>query len=86
MDELSDPLAHYHLVAPRTPKRCEECLMERSLCVHLRLCLTGGHVGCCNSSRLKFARRQAGSAGHPRVQSFQPGESWRWCYVHEALV
>ena len=29
---------------------CEECEKIGSDWVHLRLCLTCGHVGCCNSS------------------------------------
>jgi hypothetical protein len=24
--------------------------------------------------------------GHPIVRSFEPGEDWRWCFVHEAMV
>jgi len=24
--------------------------------------------------------------GHPIVQSFEPGEHWRWCFVDEAMV
>jgi uncharacterized UBP type Zn finger protein len=54
--------------------------------VHLRLCLTCGHVGCCDSSPLRHARTHAFAAGHPIVQSFEPGEDWRWCYVDEAYV
>jgi hypothetical protein len=50
--------------------------------VHLRLCLTCGHVDCCDSSPLRHAREH----GHPIVQSIEPGENWRWCFVHEALV
>jgi len=23
---------------------------------------------------------------HPIVQSIEPGENWRWCYVHENYV
>jgi hypothetical protein len=54
--------------------------------VHLRLCLTCGHVGCCDSSPLRHARGHAFAVGHPIVASFEPGESWRWCYVDEAYV
>jgi hypothetical protein len=54
--------------------------------VHLRLCLTCGHVGCCDSSPLRHARGHAYGIGHPIVQSFEPGENWRWCYVDETYV
>jgi hypothetical protein len=73
-------------VVPRTPEGCEECLRTGSAWVHLRLCLTCGHVGCCDSSPGKHARLHAHAAGHPIVQSFQPGEDWRWCYVDETYV
>jgi hypothetical protein len=35
---------------------------------------------------MKHARRHAHALGHPIVASFEPGENWRWCYVHEAFV
>jgi ubiquitin-hydrolase Zn-finger-containing protein len=73
-------------VTPRTPQGCEECLALGSSWVHLRLCLTCGHVGCCDSSPLRHARGHAFAVGHPIVASFEPGESWRWCYVDEAYV
>jgi hypothetical protein len=50
------------------------------------LCLTCGHVGCCDSSPMRHARAHAHSIEHPIVQSFEPGETWRWCYVHETFV
>jgi uncharacterized UBP type Zn finger protein len=51
--------------------------------VHLRLCLACGHVGCCDSSKNKHASKHAGVTRHPVVQSFEPGESWRYCYVDD---
>jgi uncharacterized UBP type Zn finger protein len=82
-----DPhLKYIRPVAPRTPEGCEECLLIGSPWVHLRLCLTCGHVGCCDSSPNRHARAHAGAAGHPIVRSLEPGESWRWCYVDEAFV
>ena len=73
-------------VIPRTPEGCEECLRTGSPWLHLRLCLTCGHVGCCDSSPGKHARRHAHGIGHPIVQSFEPGEDWRWCYYDETYV
>ncbi|MEU1800961.1 UBP-type zinc finger domain-containing protein [Streptomyces sp. NPDC019937] len=83
----SDPhLSMVRPVAPNTPQGCEECLRLGSPWVHLRLCLTCGHVGCCDSSPLKHARAHAAAASHPIVEPLEAGEEWRWCYVHEALV
>lgn len=70
---------------PTTPEGCEECLRDGTTWVHLRLCLTCGHVGCCDTGDDKHARVHAGASGHPVMRSFEAGEAWRWCYVHESL-
>jgi len=62
---------------------CEECLKSGDDWVHLRLCLTCGHVGCCDSSPNKHAARHFHSTGHPVVKSFEPDEQWAWCYEDE---
>jgi hypothetical protein len=54
--------------------------------VHLRLCLTCGHVGCCDDSNSKHATAHFHLTGHPVIGSLEPGENWRWCYVDEILV
>ena len=74
-------------VVPTTPGACAECRAEgRRLWVHLRMCLTCGHVGCCDSSGRKHATKHFRATGHPIMQSAQPGEDWRWCYVDETIV
>ena len=73
-------------VQPRTPGGCEECLASGSWWVHLRLCLTCGHVGCCDSSPNRHATRHYHATSHPIVQSVEPGEDWRWCYADEVEV
>ncbi len=67
-------------VEPRTPDGCEECLAQGGRWVHLRLCLTCGHVGCCDNSPGKHATKHYHRAGHPIIRSFEPGEEWGWCY------
>ena len=85
--QSADPhLDAIRAVEPRTPDGCEECLRTGSGWVHLRLCLTCGHVGCCDSSPHKHASAHAAEADHPIVRSFEPGEEWRWCYVDRAYV
>ena len=71
---------------PGTPEGCAECLEQGQRWVHLRLCLECGHVGCCDSSVGKHATAHFRGTGHPVIQSFQPGEDWRWCYVDEMIV
>jgi len=67
-------------------KGCEECLKMGDSWVHLRLCLSCGHVGCCDSSKNKHATKHFQSTQHPVVKSLEPGENWRWCYVDEIVA
>jgi hypothetical protein len=82
----SDP--HLKEIREVTPSSqgCEDCLRIGSDWVHLRLCLTCGHVGCCDDSPNRHATAHFHATRHPIIQSFEPGEDWRWCYVHEAVV
>ena len=74
-----------HTPEPTTHDGCEECLAQGTTWVHLRLCMTCGHVGCCDSSEYKHATAHYKEIGHPVIRSFEPGEAWRWCYVDHAL-
>ncbi len=69
----------------RTPEGCEECLRDGTRWVHLRLCLSCGHVGCCDSSVGKHAHLHFHETEHPVMRSIEPGEAWRWCYVDELV-
>jgi hypothetical protein len=72
-------------VTPRS-KGCADCVAVGSGWVHLRLCLACGYVGCCDDSPNQHARKHAAAAEHPIVQSFEPGEDWKWCYVDETFL
>ena len=72
-------------VSPNT-NGCEECLKTGGQWVHLRLCLTCGHVGCCDASPGKHATKHFRATSHPIIQSIEPGESWGWCYIDEAML
>jgi uncharacterized UBP type Zn finger protein len=72
-------------VRPRTPG-CEECLRDGDSWVHLRLCLTCGHVGCCDTSKNKHATRHFHETRHPIMRSLEPGEDWGWCYVDRLML
>ena len=79
-------LADAHDVEPRTPGGCEECLRTNGQWVSLRLCLSCGHVGCCNDSPGRHATRHFFQTGHPVVRSCAPDEDWAWCYVDEVMI
>lgn len=67
-------------------KGCEDCLKTGDRWVHLRLCLSCGHVGCCDSSNNKHARAHFNTLKHPIIRSFEPGEDWKWCYVDDTYI
>jgi uncharacterized UBP type Zn finger protein len=78
-------LKEIHNVTP-SGKGCKECLEMGDTWVHLRLCLSCGHVGCCDSSKNKHATKHFHQTKHPIIKSFEPGENWRWCYVDEVFL
>jgi monovalent cation/hydrogen antiporter len=63
---------------PRT-ERCEECGIRRML----RVCLTCGHVGCCDSAN-RHARQHARETGHPLIRAWKGG-AFVYCYEHRWL-
>jgi uncharacterized UBP type Zn finger protein len=69
-----------------TTSGCEECMKSGDSWVHLRLCESCGHVGCCDSSQNKHATKHFQATKHPVIKSFQPGENWRYCYIDEQMV
>ena len=82
---MSETCEHTADVRDVTPSAlgCEECLKMGSKWVHLRLCRTCGHVGCCENSPNKHATAHFHGEAHPIIQSYEPGEDWYYCYVDE---
>src|SRR6266851_7710987 len=62
---------------------CKECLEMGDTWVHLRLCRTCGHVGCCDESKNRHATKHFRATQHPIMTSLEPGEDWSWCYIDE---
>lgn len=86
MSESCSHLDQIRPVEPRTPNGCEECLATAKRWLHLRLCLTCGHVGCCDNSPGKHATHHFRTTNHPIMRSFEPGEDWGWCFIDELLM
>jgi uncharacterized UBP type Zn finger protein len=89
-DEACQELAPFqkrrsHAVRPASAA-CNECLAEGLQWVHLRLCMSCGHIGCCDSSPGRHATGHFHATQHPVIKSFEPGEEWAWCYVHESML
>lgn len=85
---MTEKCTHIDQISEVSPKTdgCEECLEMGDEWVHLRMCLICGHVGCCDSSRNKHARKHFEKTGHPLIQSAEPGEDWRWCFIDKVYV
>ena len=83
-----DTCAHLDETPPWAPTSaddglvCEACVAADVHWVSLRRCLTCGNVACCDSSPFRHATEHFHESTHPVMQSAQPGETWRWCFVH----
>jgi hypothetical protein len=71
---------------PASTDGCEDCLREGGVWLHLRICLTCGHVGCCDDSPNRHASRHAQTVDHPIIRSLEPGEEWSWCFKDELAM
>ena len=65
---------------------CKECLEAGDEWVHLRLCMSCGHVGCCDDSPNKHATKHSHRTRHPVIKSFEPGEDWAYCYPDDQMI
>lgn len=70
---------------PNAEGVCEDCVVEGTTWVHLRMCTACGHVACCDSSPRRHATAHFHDSGHPVMRSAEPGEDWRWCFVDNRL-
>ena len=71
---------------PAESAGCEDCLRDGGAWVHLRICLSCGHVGCCDSSPKRHASAHHLSSGHPLIRSIEPGETWNWCFEDQVAI
>jgi uncharacterized UBP type Zn finger protein len=78
-------LDQIHVERPEQVAGCEDCLAIGARWVHLRVCRTCGHIGCCDSSPNRHATKHAHQSDHPIVTSVEPGEDWSYCYVDDAM-
>ena len=82
------PCAHVEWIQAVEPSAdgCEDCLRIGGWWVHLRLCRTCGHVGCCDQSPNRHATKHFEAGGHPLIASLEPEEDWTWCFVDEVYL
>ena len=81
--EVCDDLDKHPTAETSTAGVCEECQRDGTQWVALRQCLDCGHLACCDSSPRQHATAHFRESQHAVMQSAEPGEDWRWCYVHQ---
>ena len=79
-----EPCEHFGEIRQVTARTngCEECIALGTAWNELRVCLSCGHVGCCEDSEHAHALQHFNATAHPMIASFERSESWIWCYVH----
>ena len=84
---MVDRCQHFDQIRDVRPsaKGCEDCLKAGDAWIGLRLCLTCGHVGCCDDSKNTHATAHFNQTQHPLIRSLEAGEKWGWCYVDKVL-
>jgi monovalent cation/hydrogen antiporter len=80
--EICADLTSHPAVETMEDPVCAACVAEGTTWVSLRQCLDCGNVGCCDSSVMRHATAHFRETTHPVMQSAEPGEDWRWCYLH----
>ena len=88
--DLASPGGHVTDAMPRHVTRptpgCKECLEIGGVWVHLRICLTCGHVGCCDNSPNRHATKHNKATHHPCITSGEVGETWAYCYPDDLFL
>ena len=84
---MTERCPHFDAIRPVPPRTrgCEECQKLGERWIGLRLCLTCGHVGCCDDSKNTHATKHFHATQHPMIRSLERGERWGWCYVDNRL-
>jgi ubiquitin-hydrolase Zn-finger-containing protein len=88
--DLSAPCEHVadvkHFTVKRPGAGCVDCLKIGGEWVHLRECLTCGHVACCDDSPNRHATAHFRATRHPIISSAEAGETWCWCFLDERVL
>jgi uncharacterized UBP type Zn finger protein len=81
---MAEPCEHFSTIQAVAPSAngCEDCIAIGAKWNELRICLVCGHVGCCEDSEHAHALQHFNQTGHPMIASFEPAETWGWCYIH----
>ena len=83
-----DLCEHLESIPVRSAERlvCAPCAAHGRHWVELRLCVTCGHVGCCDDSEGRHATLHHADTGHRVIRTVEPHAHWAWCYEDECLL
>ena len=79
LDQIAD-------VAPDADGVCPDCVAIGGRWVHLRMCRSCGHIGCCDDSPNRHATKHFHATKHPVIEGYDPPEGWAWCFVDEVFI
>lgn len=79
-----DHLDQITMLEPPT-RVCAQCFAVGDNWPSLRMCVTCGAVGCCDTAKNKHARAHYEATGHPIVRAVRMDERWGWCYEDDAF-
>lgn len=84
---MGSSCSHLNLIHVLQPSAriCAECVARGDQWLHLWMCLTCGHVGCCDGSKNRHATQHYFLTDHPVIRSLEPGDTWGWCYIDHEL-
>jgi len=87
MDTMETECGHLAQIAVTTTRKyyCDDCVRVGGTWLPLRMCLSCGLVGCCDSSPNRHAASPYRRTTHPLVRSIEPGEHWIWCYADQVM-
>ena len=85
---MAEICTHLDTVRDVTPSSdgCEDCLRIGGRWVHLRMCMSCGHVGCCDDSPNQHATKHFQATRHPIIETYDPPDGWGWCYVDDLML
>ena len=80
---MAERCEHFDAIRTVTPGSdgCVDCMAIGATWNELRVCLSCGHVACCEDSPHAHALAHFKATGHPMISSLEAGETWGWCYV-----
>ncbi len=85
---MPERCSHLDFVRPprRTRTAAKNAVAMGDTGLHLRLCRTCGHVGCCDDSKNRHATKHfllRPASDHVVARA---GEDWSWCYIDELVM